>query len=285
MRFKHHFFSKWFLEKRESIEFPTGSRSKSVVFFKENEDKTDGCRPSIDRPPACGWRRPIGDQSELIRFAYSINLNHFIIAKYEDEESTKKSTGFHFEKKWINHKWTRSASFMMPMPIEAHFSFIQKVQSAEKSSDCWFVGQNFTRRIFNQVAFLWIDREIRSHPKMRNENERIRKRTHRRAEPERYRLHPHSDRVHGIDGRKNVAESDGIQRNLSIYISKDAHFSVCSNPRWRRQKTWPVRSSPDFGEFPLPWEVDFLRFLRFSANPQIWRHDSNPHHRVLCNGA
>ena len=34
-------------------------------------------------------------------------------------------------------------------------------------------------------------------------------------------------------------------------------------------KTWPMGSSPDFGEFPPPLGVDFLGFLGFSLNPQL----------------
>ena len=40
-------------------------------------------------------------------------------------------------------------------------------------------------------------------------------------------------------------------------------------PAVTQTKTWPTRSSPDFGDFPTPLGVDFLRFLRFSAKPQL----------------
>ena len=55
-----------------------------------------------------------------------------------------------------------------------------------------------------------------------------------------------------------------------------------SNPRWRRQKSWPMRSSPDFGEFPTI-RNESISFESFafgeSADRAPWR---NHYHITLA---
>ena len=50
-------------------------------------------------------------------------------------------------------------------------------------------------------------------------------------------------------------------------------------PAVTQTKTWPMRSSPNFGEFPPPISFDSFDFFSESA---VTRHDQYHRHRILC---